>query len=195
MKRVSICVTGLALALTSGFAAAALGALGTACSPSNSSNVPIGNADNYQTPFNTNLVVSAAQGMLANDLVCSQVSSTVVLASTAIGAPQFVVESVVTPPSNGVLITGPTFDGHFQYNPNPGFVGFDTFTYMIDDKNQVVPAVVGPVTPKFTAGPITVTIQVQGLPVAPTLSQWGLIALLVLLGGVAAAGLRRRTAA
>lgn len=203
MKRLLILVAGMVLALTSGFAAAALGALGTPCDPSNSSNVPIGNNDNYQTPVNTKLVVSAAQGMLANDLVCSKVSSTVVLASTVTGAPQNVIADTdilngATPPSHGALITfSATPDGRFEYVPVPNFVGTDTFTYIIDDKNEsTAPKSASQLTPTFRSGAITVTIQVtQPAAPIPTLSQWGLVGLLVLLGGIAALELRRRAAA
>ncbi|MEM9595568.1 MAG: FG-GAP-like repeat-containing protein [Acidobacteriota bacterium] len=40
---------------------------------------------------------------------------------------------LVTPPSQGVLLTGLAADGGFQYEPNGNFVGVDSFTYRADD--------------------------------------------------------------
>ncbi|TAF01391.1 MAG: hypothetical protein EAZ78_18595 [Oscillatoriales cyanobacterium] len=57
-----------------------------------------------------------------------------------------------------VLVTGPTkgaialkFDGSFNYTPNTGFVGSDTFTYKANDG-------------KVDSGTATVTINVTNNP-------------------------------
>ena len=41
------------------------------------------------------------------------------------------VDSVITPPANGILAWNP--DGSFSYTPNPNFNGTDSFTYQISD--------------------------------------------------------------
>jgi len=151
---------------------------------------PIGNTDSYRIAFNSNLTVGTNNGMLGNDLVCSSTSNTVVLASTRVGAPQLVHVQSVTNPSHGQLLYGS--DGSFSYTPNSGFVGADSFTYVINDNNVQPPGDAKLL--KFTTGPVTVNILVNAPPVAPTLSQWGLLALLALLGGVAAISLRKRFA-
>lgn len=85
---------------------------------------PIANPDSYTTTMNITLNV-AAPGVLANDTdvdigdtlaVCFQL----VLCA---GGP--------TSPSNGSLTMNA--DGSFQYVPNPGFTGTDTFTYQAED--------------------------------------------------------------
>ncbi|MEG5096158.1 DUF4347 domain-containing protein, partial [Microcoleus sp. B13-B4] len=48
--------------------------------------------------------------------------------------------TVVTDPTNGTLTLNPL--GDFSYNPKPGFVGIDTFTYSVSDGAATVPATV-----------------------------------------------------
>ncbi|MEG5096157.1 Ig-like domain-containing protein, partial [Microcoleus sp. B13-B4] len=48
--------------------------------------------------------------------------------------------ALVKDPTNGTIIFNP--DGTFNYNPKPGFVGSDTFTYSVSDGAATVPATV-----------------------------------------------------
>jgi hypothetical protein len=48
--------------------------------------------------------------------------------------------ALFTGPTNGTIIFNP--DGTFNYTPNPGFAGTDTFTYSASDGAQAVPATV-----------------------------------------------------
>jgi VCBS repeat-containing protein len=72
--------------------------------------------DEYTTVPDTPLVVSAAQGLLAND-------------SDADG--DALTASVVTPPQHGTLVLND--DGSFTYTPQAGFVGTDGFSYRVSD--------------------------------------------------------------
>jgi hypothetical protein len=183
-------VLGISAVFVSGMANATLGGLGTACASTNSADAPIGVNDAYTTGFNTPLGVGINAGMLSNDLVCSQASNTVVLASTVTGAPQSVHVENVSSPSNGSLLFGS--DGSFNYTPNSGFHGTDSFTYSINDNNSQPPAAPVQLANKFTTGPVTVTITVLAPPVLPTLSNWSITALLFVIGGLAAFVLRRK---
>ena len=99
---------------------------------------PIGTADSYTTPYETELVVDAP-GVLANDVdLDSPVLTT----------------KLVSGPANGSLILEP--DGHFHYQPDPGFDGLDTFTYLpFDGTYQALL-------------PVTVSIRVAGPVPTPT---------------------------
>ncbi|MEZ4519760.1 MAG: Ig-like domain-containing protein [Chloroflexota bacterium] len=74
--------------------------------------LPIAVDDSYQIPQDTQLVVGAANGVLANDDIPGG------------GSPEAELESDV---ENGVLNLNP--DGSFDYTPETGFSGTDTFTY------------------------------------------------------------------
>lgn len=77
-------------------------------------NPVVGNCDFYTTSVNTDLVVSAANGVLANDFAID---------------PATLSAQIVNPPANGSL----TFfaNGGFNYNPNDTFAGVDVFTYRL----------------------------------------------------------------
>ena len=66
--------------------------------------------DGYSTTVDTTLTVGVP-GVLANDLVC----------------PDFSTLQIGQQPANGTVTL--QVDGAFQYVPNPGFVGQDSFTY------------------------------------------------------------------
>ena len=73
------------------------------------------NPDTYSTPQDTDLVVSAGSGVLAND--------------TPIGGGLTAAFEAGNGPSNGTLFVALGSDGSFTYRPNTGFVGVDSFTY------------------------------------------------------------------
>ena len=76
-------------------------------------------ADFYTTAFETPLA-EAAPGLLDNDTVVCQPN----------------VATLSSPPSHGdVIVAG---DGSFEYTPDPGFWGNDTFSYEILDANQAM---------------------------------------------------------
>lgn len=78
---------------------------------------------------NTTFSVPATNGLLGNDFHGDGVT------------PVTVVPIAIVPPSNGVLTLNP--DGSFDYEPNPGFVGTDSFQYIITDgTNYSAPATV-----------------------------------------------------
>ena len=99
---------------------------------------PTSAADAYTTDENTELIVDAATGVLAND------SDPDLDALSAI---------LVTGPANGTLSLNA--DGSFEYTPTSGFSGSDTFIYKASDGT-----VEGPET--------TVTITVNDVNSAPT---------------------------
>ena len=72
--------------------------------------------DNYATDEDAVLTVNAAAGLLANDADVDGDSLTAVL---------------VAGPTNGSLTLNP--DGSFEYTPNPGFYGSDSFSYLAND--------------------------------------------------------------
>jgi len=76
---------------------------------------PVAVDDAYQTPMDTPLVVPAP-GVLGNDTDPDMDSLTVVVDSG---------------PVHGTLTLNP--DGSFTYTPDPGYVGADSFTYIVDD--------------------------------------------------------------
>ncbi|GAB4527264.1 MAG: hypothetical protein OHK0046_44910 [Anaerolineae bacterium] len=110
--------------------------------------VPVANDDSYSTPINTPLQVNAP-GLLSND--------------TGDAAGTLVVKSF-TNPTNGTLTVGgePSLatNGSFQYTPNNGFSGTDSFQYRVtyaqekDAESELA----------------TVTITVSGTNVAPVAS-------------------------
>ncbi len=87
--------------------------MGTGSPPSNTA--PVANADAYATEEATTLTVGAP-GVLAND-------------TDADGDP--LTASLSTSPGNGALSL--SADGSFEYTPNGGFVGEDSFTYVASD--------------------------------------------------------------
>ena len=92
-------------------------------------------ADSYDAYEGTTLTASTTDGVLSNDSGNGTLSA-----------------AVVDTPANGSLSLNA--DGSFSYDPNPGFVGDDTFTYTATD---ATPA---------TSDPTTVTIHVHGPPTA-----------------------------
>ena len=74
---------------------------------------PSAGADSYTTPFNTNLVRNAAQGVLANDV------------GTGLSA------VLNAGPAHGSLTLNS--DGSFTYAPTSGYSGPDSFTYHASD--------------------------------------------------------------
>lgn len=97
---------------------------------------PVGSPDTYGTNPGQQLVVSAAQGVLANDTDVDGQTLTAVL---------------VTGPASGTLNLSD--NGSFNYTPPVGFSGVRTFTYRAFDGN-------------LSSAPVTVTINVNGVPVA-----------------------------
>jgi VCBS repeat-containing protein len=84
--------------------------------PPPENNAPVAVNDAYTTMEDTELVVDAASGVLANDTDADGDVLTVVL---------------VTPPAHGSLTLNP--DGSFQYIPQADFYGQDAFTYRASD--------------------------------------------------------------
>lgn len=77
---------------------------------------PVALDDRYTVIPDTTLTVAAADGVLKNDTDLEQELLTAVIQSL---------------PSNGTLTFSP--DGGFEYTPDLGFIGIDTFTYKADD--------------------------------------------------------------
>ncbi|MDG2385298.1 MAG: Ig-like domain-containing protein [Pirellulaceae bacterium] len=80
---------------------------------------PSANADAYFAPKGDNFVISAADGLLAND---TDIDSTDLTAA------------VSTEPSQGQLEL--MNDGSFVYTPNGDFIGVDSFSYVVSDGNS-----------------------------------------------------------
>ncbi|HVN49826.1 MAG TPA: Ig-like domain-containing protein [Acidimicrobiales bacterium] len=74
------------------------------------------NDDNYTTPENTALVVDGP-GVVENDNICG--TDGLVLSTSS--------------PAHGTLTDFDDADGGFTYTPDPGFVGTDSFTYVLED--------------------------------------------------------------
>lgn len=110
---------------------------------------PIGVADEFETVQDTRLVVDAP-GVLAND-------------SDPDGDPiSFGFNSI---PANGTIF-GFLDDGAFTYEPDPGFVGVDTFLYSVQDDQGNFTGATVPVTITVTAAPDpTTTDPSNGPPV------------------------------
>ena len=104
-----------------------------------SNDAPIAVDDGYATHMNTPIVVTAASGIIAND-------------TDANGDTLTTDASPLSGPSNGILAV--TADGAFTYDPDPFWVGTDTFTYRVYDGT-------------VWSAPATVTIAVSnGQPTA-----------------------------
>jgi large repetitive protein len=100
--------------------------------------LPVANADTYETDPGEALTVAIGDGVLKND-------------TDADGTTGLTVE-VVNDVDNGTLTLNP--NGSFTYTPNSGFSGNDTFTYKVKD------------TSTGESTPATVTIKVQAAPQA-----------------------------
>ncbi|HSJ27868.1 MAG TPA: cadherin-like domain-containing protein [Acidimicrobiia bacterium] len=98
---------------------------------------PVAVNDSYSTKQDTALVVSAANGVLANDTDADGDALTAIL---------------VAGPTNGNLTLNA--DGSFTYTPNSNFTGSDSFTYKardgIADSNTATVSI--QVTPTLTCG-------------------------------------------
>ena len=90
---------------------------------------PVAADDAYDAEQDGTLVVDAANGVLANDADPDGDDLTAVLEDG---------------PVNGTLTLNP--DGSFEYVPNPGFVGADSFTYRADDGETLSDPVVVTIT-------------------------------------------------
>lgn len=92
-----------------------IASLGLAAAPAYAGDAtfpPTAVEDNYSTPQDTQLLVDAANGLLAND--------------SDGGNAGLVVNSVSTSPDGEITFGA---DGHFEFTPNGGFVGTAHFTY------------------------------------------------------------------
>ena len=92
------------------------GASGTTFVPPVTNTPPVADDDSFATAFETLLSVPAATGVLDGD-------------SDADGDPLTAV--LATDPANGTLTLNS--DGSFEYTPNAGFSGTDSFTYNAND--------------------------------------------------------------
>ncbi len=104
--------------------------------------IPVANPDAYTVNAGSTLIVTAAQGVLAND-------------TNADGNP--LTAQLVGGPANGQLTLNS--DGSFSYMPNSGFCGSDNFFYVATDGVE-------------TSWPATVTITVYSVPVAVNDTYW-----------------------
>jgi VCBS repeat-containing protein len=86
--------------------------------PADTNSPPVATADEYETDGETTLSVSESQGVLTNDDDPDGDSLSA---------------SLVTDVSHGELTLDA--DGSFEYTPDDGFTGEDTFTYQIADGN------------------------------------------------------------
>ena len=102
-----------------GFAGENIDALAVAGGTGATNQPPVANADSYSTGHETALTVSASAGVLSNDTDPNTDSLTAVLLSG---------------PSNGVLDLDS--NGAFEYTPNNGFSGTDSFTYRANDGTE-----------------------------------------------------------
>lgn len=98
---------------------------------------PISTGDSYQTDVDVPLNVNASEGLLAND---TDPDGDVITAM------------VVASPQSGSLVLED--DGSFVYTPNSGFIGSDTFTYLVNDG-------------LLDSNVSTVTVTVAGVNAAP----------------------------
>jgi hypothetical protein len=111
--------------------------------------VPKANADSYSTSKNGKLTVTAALGVLANDVDDD--------------SPNFTKGSGVA-----VLVSGPSNaahngftlnpDGSFTYTPKGGFVGTDSFTYFANDGKWSRDTSV-PMSPDSAVATVTIKVQ------------------------------------
>ncbi len=101
------------------------------------SDPPVAVADNYETNEDTQLVVSAAEGVLANDSDPDDNPLSAVLVNST---------------THGTLTLN--LDGSFAYQPSSNFFGTDTFTYRASDG-------------ALFSNTVTVTIDVNPIDDAP----------------------------
>jgi hypothetical protein len=78
---------------------------------------PVANNDKYSIPAGSTFSVTAAKGLLRNDIDPEG---------------QALLALVTAQPTNGSL--APSLDGSFTYTPNAGFTGIDSFMYEATDK-------------------------------------------------------------
>lgn len=107
---------------------------------------PTAREDAYSVVVNRVLEVDAP-GVLANDGDVNGNSLSAVLE---------------TPPRNGSLSLGT--DGAFRYEPDPDFVGDDSFTYRADDGNVLSEPVTVEIAVTQEAFPLTVRFGANGVP-------------------------------
>jgi VCBS repeat-containing protein len=98
---------------------------------------PVASGDSYTATKNKDLIVAAAQGVLAND---SDVDSITLTATKVAG------------PSHGTVTLNT--NGSFTYTPTQGYVGADSFTYKVSDG-------------LLDSNEATVSIDVQAVNTAP----------------------------
>ncbi len=117
----------------------------------------VANDDNYTTPTNTTLTISASQGVMANDT------------GNKYGA--YLVQTT----SSGTLTLD--VDGSFTYTPNTSFVGSDSFTYQVHDGSTMsntatVTITVNDTSTGITPQPAPQLLEVLGsldtIPVKPS---------------------------
>ena len=77
---------------------------------------PVANDDSYTTPRDTTLNVDALNGLLANDTDDSPVTLEI---------------GNIADPEHGTVLVTP--DGAFEYVPEAGFIGTDSFLYTVSD--------------------------------------------------------------
>lgn len=106
--------------------------------------VPVANADAYNTTLNTMITVSAANGVLAND---TDVQLTAGVPGVTLTA------SAGTTTAEGGTLSLAT-DGSFDYTPATNFSGTDTFDYTLSDGID------------STTGTVTITIAANTPPIA-----------------------------
>jgi Ca2+-binding RTX toxin-like protein len=87
--------------------------------------VPVAVADAYTVEAGGTLVISAAQGVLANDIDAD--GDALVICEES----HLLHHGELLTPLNGTLTMN--LDGSFTYTPNPGFVGTDYFVYCAED--------------------------------------------------------------
>lgn len=114
--------------------------------------VPISSADAYMADTDGVLAVEAEAGVLANDADVD---------GDALSA------RLVESPTNGTVVLGE--DGSFEYTPDPGFQGEDTFTYVSADgqaESEVttVAITVGAVNVEVTDAQLSIQLQVSATP-------------------------------
>jgi VCBS repeat-containing protein len=100
---------------------------------------PVGTADSYRVTPNTLLTVNAADGVLKNDTDVDSTNLTATIVSTT---------------TNGTLTLND--NGSFTYQPNNGFTGTDSFTYVARDD----------ASPNGQSANVTVQLVVNTAPVA-----------------------------